>query len=47
MTTFALSPTAVAMQQPAAAPHVKDPVLLKKAAKASCIGHFVEWFDYA
>lgn len=47
MTTFALSPTAVAMQQPAAEPYVKDPVLLKKAAKASFIGNFVEWFDYA
>ena len=29
MTTFALSPTAVAMQQPAAEPYVKDPVLKK------------------
>ena len=47
MTTFALSPTAVAMQQPATEPYVKDPVLLKKAAKASFIGNFVEWFDYA
>lgn len=35
------------LSSPSVEPYVEDPVLLKKAAKASFIGNFVEWFDYA
>lgn len=47
MTTFAM-PANNSLSLPTAnEPYMHDKTVLKKAAKASFIGNFVEWFDYA